>query len=179
MKIPEFFRFFGIAGGAIFWIFTGWSIYRNPWFDFFQNALSDLGDISANSPWIYNCGLIITAIFMMLFSVYLLSLSGNKLQTIGASYISVSAIFLALIGVFHSGTRPHTFISTYFFIQFFIGMLVFGLGSRRKIRNPVVLIFLLAVLGTFVPWPSAALVETYEIILIIIFTLLISFSKKV
>jgi hypothetical membrane protein len=119
------FRYCGILGGTVYWLFVAWGIHRNPWFSFFHNALSDLGSPEmAQAPWIYNYGLIVTAVLMFIFSVYLLLVAGTKVQTIGGAYISISAIFLALIGVFHAGTRPHGFVSTYFFIQFFMGGLL-------------------------------------------------------
>ena len=176
----EHLKYGGILAGLVYWLFVAWSISRNPWFSFFHNALSDLGDpAKASSPWIYNYGLIVTAIFVFLFSLYLILASGNKLQTVGGAYISISALFLALIGVFHGGTRPHVFVSTYFFVQFFLGALLYGLGSERKaIRYGSGLFFLLALLGTFPDWPSVALIETYEIALIMLFTLLVLLGKK-
>jgi hypothetical membrane protein len=163
----------GLTGGIVYWLFVTWSITRNRWFSFFHNALSDLGDpAKATSPWIYNYGLIVTSFFVLAFAIYLILIARNKLQTIGGAYISISAIFLALIGVFHSGTRPHVFVSTYFFVQFFLGALIYGIGSEKKIRHGSVLIFLLATLGTLIHWPSVALGETYEIALVMAFTLL-------
>ncbi|WP_297535131.1 DUF998 domain-containing protein, partial [Thermococcus sp.] len=107
----------GFAGGLVYWLFVAWSISRNPWFSFWRNALSDLGGTNANSPWIYNAGLVVTSFFVLAFAVYLISTALNKAQTVGGAYVSVSAIFLALIGIFHEGTRPHVFVSTYFFVQ--------------------------------------------------------------
>ncbi|WP_206205984.1 DUF998 domain-containing protein [Thermococcus sp. JdF3] len=169
-------RYAGIAGGIVYWLFVAWSIGRNPWFSFFDNALSDLGDPSkASSPWIYNYGLMVTAIFVLWFSLYLILAAENKIQTVGGAYISISAIFLALIGIFHGGTRPHVFVSTYFFVQFFLGMLIYGAGTKgRLIRHGSALLFAFALLGTFIDWPSAALIETYEIALIMVFSLLIA-----
>lgn len=84
-------------------------------------------------------------------------------------------MFLALIGVFHGGTRPHVFVSTYFFVQFFLGALVYGAGSEKKgVKYGSVLIFLLALFGTFIHWPSVALEETYEIALVMAFTFLVA-----
>ncbi len=164
-----------------YWLFVAWSIRENPWFSFTKNALSDLGSPEKASapPWIYNYGLIITSLFVLAFSVCLVLSAENKLQTVGGAYVSVSSLFLALIGgVFHAGTRPpHTFVSTYFFVQFFLGgMLLYGgVASRdRAIRYGSVALFALAVLGTPVSWPSAALIETYEIALIAIFTMLVA-----
>ncbi|ASJ11349.1 hypothetical protein A3L12_07415 [Thermococcus sp. P6] len=169
-------RYSGIAGVVAYWLFVAWSIGENPWFSFTKNALSDLGSPEkASAPWIYNYGLIVTSLFVLAFSLYLMLSAENRLQTVGGAYVSVSSLFLALIGVFHAGTRPHTFVSTYFFVQFFLGMLLYGVGSKDKaIRYGSVSLFLLAVLGTLVSWSSAALIETYEIGLIAIFTLLVA-----
>ncbi len=169
-------RHSGILAGLIYWLFVAWSISRNGWFSFFHNALSDLGSPEmAASPWIYNYGLILTAVFMLVFSIYLVLASENRLQTVGGAYISISALFLALIGVFHAGTRPHSFVSTYFFVQFFLGMLVYGAGSKDKaVRYGSGFIFALAVMGTLINWPSVALIETYEITLVMAFTVLVA-----
>ena len=169
-------KYSGIAGVVVYWLFVAWSISRNPWFSFWKNALSDLGSPEmAMASWIYNYGLIATAVFIVAFSVYLVLSAGNKLQTTGGAYISISAIFLALIGVFHAGTRPHSFVSTYFFVPFFLGMLLYGAGSKETaIRYGSILLFALAVLGTLVNWPSVALIETYEIALIMAFTLVVA-----
>ena len=112
---------------------------------------------------------------MFAFSLYLIITSENRLQTIGGAYVSISALFLALIGVFHAGTRPHSFVSTYFFVQFFLGMLVYGAGSKDKaVRYGSGFIFALAVMGTLINWPSVALIETYEIALVMAFTVLVA-----
>ncbi|AHL22284.1 DUF998 domain-containing protein [Thermococcus nautili] len=166
----------GFAGGLVYWLFVAWSVSRNPWFSFWRNALSDLGGARANSPWIYNAGLVVTSFFVLAFAVYLISTALNKAQTVGGAYISVSAIFLALIGIFHEGTKPHVFVSTYFFVQFFLGTLIYGLGSRRNVRVASLVLFALAVIGAFFKWPSTALLETYEIILVMVFTLVVALS---
>ncbi|ASA77646.1 DUF998 domain-containing protein [Thermococcus sp. 5-4] len=175
----KYLKYSGIAGGIVYWLFVAWSISRNPWFSFFENALSDLGAGGATSPWIYNYGLIITAVFVFAFSLCLILAAGNKLGTVGGAYVSISAIFLALIGVFPGGTRPHGFVSTYFFVQFFLGALVYGAGSEdRVIRYGSGILFALAVLGTFISWPSVALIETYEIALIMAFTVIVSVRMR-
>ena len=64
---------------------------------------------------------------------------------------------------------PHTF-----FVQFFLGMLLYGWGSEKRLRNISLLIFILAVAGSIINWPSVTLIETYEIVLIMVFALLIA-----
>ncbi len=170
----EKLRWSGFIGGIIYWLFVTWSISRNTWFSFWKNALSDLGGPKANSPWIYNAGLAVTSFFVLAFALFLIITARNRIQTVGGAYISVSAIFLALIGIFHEGTEPHVFVSTYFFVQFFLGTLIYGLGSREHIRVSSIILFALAVVGVFLRWPSTALLETYEIALVMAFTLLIA-----
>ncbi len=172
----ERLRYSGILAGLVYWLFVTWSISRNRWFSFFQNALSDLGDpAKASSPWIYNFGLMAGSVLLFLFSLYLIVTSNSRLQTVGGAYVSVSAIFMSLIGIFHEGTGPHVFVSTYFFVQFFMGALVYGLGWKEKIlRMGSVLLFIVALVGALLPWPATALLETYEVVLLMTFTLLVA-----
>ncbi len=176
-KFIRLLKWGGMATLLIYWGFTLWSIYSNPWFSFFHNALSDLGGGRANSPWIYNYGLIIASPFLFLFSVFLIYYAENKLRTVGGAFILISSIFLAFIGVFHSGTRPHGFVSSYFFIQFFFGMLLWGIGVKGLERILCTSLFIAALLGAFLPWPSTALIEVYEIFIIAIFAVWIPLHK--
>ncbi len=151
----------GLCALIVYWLLTILSICANPWFSVMHNALSDLGSNSANSPWLYNLALILGFPFLLAFSLHVIHSADNKLKTVGGAFILISSIFMGLIGVFHSGTRPHIFVSTYFFLQFFSGMLIWGLGSRERIVPTA--LFAFAIVGIFVPWPSTALIEIYEI----------------
>jgi hypothetical membrane protein len=54
-------------------------------------------------------------------------------------------------------------------------MMIYGIGSRNTaVRYGSGTLFALALLGTFIDWPSVALIETYEIALIMVFSLLIA-----
>ncbi len=72
---------------------------------------------------------------MFAFSIYILLSAENKLKTISGAYMSIAAVFIGFIGVFHGGTSSHSFVSVYFFIQFFIGILVYALGSENKVEK--------------------------------------------
>jgi len=171
----HYLRWFGVITLGVYWALTLVSIMYNPSFSIFKNALSDLGATNANFPWIYNSALIFSAPFFFLFSLYLLCAATNKLQVIGASFLVISSLFLAFIGIFHSGTRPHGFVSTYFFFQSFLGILVWGMGSRKTMKLGISL-FLFALGGAFLPWPSTAILEIYEIFLIAIFAFFVPFQ---
>ena len=175
MKISKFLTFLGKFGGIftliVYWSFTLVSMLHNPSFSIFHGALSDLGSPKAHEPWLYNYGLVLSSPLLFLFSLYLIFIAKNKVQTVGGAFISISSIFLAFIGIFHSGTDPHGFVSTYFFLQFFFGMLVFSIGSERGILCMGVTLFIIALVGAFFPWPSTAILEIYEIVIISIFVI--------
>ncbi len=53
-------------------------------------------------------------------------------------------------------------------------MFLYGLGSEKRVRNISTLLFILAIIGTLIEWHSVALIETYEMLLIMAFALLIA-----
>jgi Predicted membrane protein len=63
--------------------------------------------------------------------------------------VFVAGLFLALIGIYHAGTRPHVFVSTWFFVQMDTALIAWGsfgfhdyswgllsLVMRRQAYNP-------------------------------------------
>ena len=178
----SYIKYMGLIASATFWITAAFSIAVNPWFNFLKNAFSDLGGPSAAEPWIYNTGLVIAAVFLGLFSIHVIASSSNKLEVVGGAYLSISAFFLALIGIYPAGTRPHVFVSTWFFIQAFLGFLIYGVGlalsGRDRLGAIYISLFLVALIGALaIHWPSAATIEAYEIILLTIGAGLYAFKK--
>ena len=172
-------RYLGLAAAINAWIFIYISISVNPWFDLYRDALSDLGTLDANQPWIYNVGLMISGALLILYTVYLVYTSNNKVEVVGSGYIAIAGIFLALIGIFPGGTRPHVFVSTYFFVQMGIAIFLMGLGALKDGRvfygSTSIFIFLFMLLGSPLNWPSVALLEVYEVILLDIWVILRTF----
>jgi hypothetical membrane protein len=173
-KILLLFGIFAIIS-AFAWITS--AIVINPSFNFFKGALSQLGSKGANDSWVYNIGLIFTAIFLFIFAIGLLAYSKNKIEEAGSSFLMVSAIFLALIGVFHGGTYPHDFVSVYFFIQSGLAIITLGIGLLLESKKQGVIILLLAVaaiacaeiIKNFV---STAVLETFGTAAISLFAVL-------
>lgn len=164
-------RNLGLIPVVGFWIIATISIRYNPWFNIWKHAFSDLGTKDAVNPWIYNYGLRVLGAITMLYSIYLAYASWNKFMVFSSALIFVAGIFLSLIGIYPGGTRPHTFVSTWFFIQFFIALIPMAIGfvfSGKYIDALFqIIIFIVALLGAIlVKWPSAALIEAYEILLI-------------
>lgn len=165
------------------WIIIGLSWYLNgEWFVFTENAYSDFGGSMSCCPQLYNYGLIIVGIILSLYGLSITGLASNKIEVAGGSYIVMAGIFLALIGIFPSGTRPHTFVSTWFFIQADVALIITELGLWRRLHTPASFAGLAAsiaafpvaiIVGVVFGWPSAAVIETYGIIVIDIVSLLV------
>jgi hypothetical membrane protein len=181
MKALDCRRFssFGLASGVIFWIVTILSIVANPWFSLTKNAFSDLGASSANVPWVYNYGLVVAGGVALLYSVALMDWSTNKVEVAGSAFMFIAGIFLALIGIYPSGTRAHAFVSTWFFLQMDLAMVSWGIGliiAKKRLLGilSVAASILAPVGGGIVMWPSIAVLEAYGILLIMGWMVLIS-----
>ena len=105
--------------------------------------------------------------------------SRNRVEAYASGFTTLMGIFLALIGVFPSGTKPHVFISTWFFIQGDLAILTWGAGLlARGWRRIAIFLLTLAVasplIGFGVDWPSAAVAEAFGIVVldIWVFTML-------
>ncbi|MGB9733827.1 MAG: DUF998 domain-containing protein [Conexivisphaera sp.] len=173
----------GPCAVAAAWITIALSAARNPWFSVTRNAFSDLGGPRAADPWIYNAGMIATAALLIAFSVYLLWSSGNRVESMGASFAVVGGIFLAMIGIFHEGTYPHVFVSTWFFAQMDMAIALWGAGSMISRRMDVGTLSLALAVGApigamLVRWPSTALLEAYGIAVIDIWALAVALKLR-
>ncbi len=168
MKLENYFWLFALL---VFIIFTSISVLFNPWFNLLANAYSDLGNPSNGTfYWIFNVGLILTAVLWSLFGYSLI-----KRNFFSGFGIIIASIFLALVGIFHEGYSVHKFVSYAFFIVSFISLLNY---TYKRFKLVSIILFSLAMIGNLVPFPSIGLLETYELILLFTFLLLINKEKK-
>ncbi|MEM1631287.1 MAG: DUF998 domain-containing protein [Thermofilum sp.] len=167
-KLARVLMVLGPLAFPVFHVVVLASAARNPWFDFYRHAFSDLGAPGAEDPWIYNYGLIALGAMMCLFSLGLLLASKSKGAAFACGLYFVAGIFLALVGVYPGGTRPHTFVSTWFYVQSFLASAALGLALlAEKRRTPGIVLLLLGLLPTplgylveaTVRWPSVAVAE--------------------
>ncbi|MDW8010354.1 MAG: DUF998 domain-containing protein [Sulfolobales archaeon] len=174
-------RFAGLAAATLAWVVILASAYRNPWFNLFKHALSDLGGPGAADPWIYNAGLVATGLVTSAYGLYLAAASLGRLATYASAFVFISGIFLSLIGVFPSGTRPHTFVSTWFFVQMWMAVLASSLDFLLRKRLASGLTTTAIAIGgplgaLLIDWPSVALLEIYGVILIDVYVIVLTLN---
>ena len=166
----------GLAAAVLAWAVIGasWAVNRD-WFVFTEHAFSDLGGPGARAPWLYNYGLITVGAVVVAFSLCPYRLARDKLEVYGSALLAVAGVFLALIGVYPSGTRPHTFVSAWFFVQMDAALLALSLGAYRASRSRLAVASAVAAALAFplaglveaaVGWPSAAVLEAYGVLVI-------------
>ncbi len=166
----------GVIAAAAAWLVIGasWALNRD-WFIFTEHAFSDFGGQGARYPWLYNYGLIAVGSLIVLFTACPYRLAGHRLEAFGSGLLFTAGLFLALIGAFPAGTRPHVFVSTWFFIQMDMALIALSLGAYKATRDPLTRLAAVVSAAAFpvyilleilVGWPSAAVSETYGIIII-------------
>jgi len=116
------------------------SILLAPGFDWITNALSDLGNYTVFflSPYklvsaiIFNSGLIVTGIVMMLYTIWFLRWTKDIPTKIGVIPLIISLGFLIGIGVFSENFGYlHYQVSVGFFLTFPFSMWLIGIGWLR------------------------------------------------
>lgn len=123
---------FGIAGPLVVVLSILLAIALSPWFNFWENALSDLG-VSPVAP-IFNGGLIVGGILIAIFTRSLwcrLEIS-RPLKACGFFLLFGSMIGLCCVGVFTEDYgRFHFQVSVVFFVLLLAASLVLGIGMVR------------------------------------------------
>ena len=166
----ERLKYLGVVSGLSGWLVILLSISLNPWFVFTEHAFSDLGGKLSQTAWVFNYGMIFTGLLIAGYGVYLVSVSGNKIMTVGSAFTIISGAFLALIGAYPTGTYPHYFVSVYFFTQTDVAIGTWGLGLFREGKKDLGGILLALSIGgpiiaSLIDWPSTAVVEAYGILI--------------
>jgi hypothetical membrane protein len=150
---------FGVVSALVAYPFIFAAIALSPWFNIYDNALSDLGNTVSNGPvgYVYNAGIILSGAMVFIFAV-LVSRSRNRRTLVWTSPLAVASADLAMVGVFSENTgHIHGEVSEVFFLMIVVTMLAYSyvswpLGSPRI--GAVALVFgILSAIIWFVGWP--------------------------
>ena len=150
----------GVLSAIVAYPFIAASVILSPWFDFSNNALSDLGNsaLHASTAWIFNSGLILSGGLVACFAV-LISVRHRSLKYLSWSIPAAAAgIDLALVGFFPENTgSTHFVVSVILFSLMAVTMLIYSycswpLGSPKI--GAISLAFGIAIpVIWFVGWP--------------------------
>lgn len=171
-RLGKLTGYFGSALLIAPWVLFFISYLLNPQWSLTRDALSDFGAPAfSHYAWVYNIGLGMVGAIICLMSLGIVATAGNKVQVFGGAFWFVAGIFLALIGYFHGGTTPHSFVSSWFFIQSAFAITIMGIGSYPDhdltgAIAPIIIAILMPLGGILFYFPSVALAEIYEIIMI-------------
>ena len=99
-----------------------------PWFSWTNNALSDLGR-QGNEAIIFNNGLMITGLLILLFSRGLYEIAiKNFWGKLGSIIHIIASLFLFLIGLFNINITPwHFYVSVGFFVTLPIAIIIYSI----------------------------------------------------
>ena len=100
-------------------------------FSFATDALSDLGRATWNSSAVFNGGLFLAGLLALVPGVVLARDSRTLLHAAGSVAFSLSAVCLALIGVFALPASQHGTVAVGFFLGFTVAFLLSGAGDVR------------------------------------------------
>jgi len=124
----------GILGMLILYIFIFAAILVSPWFSWTSNALSDLGNITRETSPIFNAGIIISGIVIVIFPLGLTSRAKtNTVEYSGTIALIVSAIALIGVGIFPENyILEHVITAGTMFLLNTVGLFLFGLAFIRS-----------------------------------------------
>jgi hypothetical membrane protein len=162
-------RALGVVAALAAYPFILASIALSPWFNVYNNALSDLGNRATNgsAAYVYDVGLVVAGGLVLAFAVLLSRASRDRRALVWTAPLAIAAFDLALVGVFSENMGSiHGTVSEIFFLMIVVAMLCYSyvswpLGSPRI--GAVALAF--GVLSAFVwfngwPWSGIAIQES-------------------
>ncbi|NIQ04330.1 MAG: DUF998 domain-containing protein [Candidatus Korarchaeota archaeon] len=121
----------GVLTPAVAFFFISVSILLHPWFQWADNALSDLGALGTSYNLLYNVGMVTTGILGLLFTVNLPQLMNGKIGNTGVLIFTLGLVSLILVGIFPSGTAPHVTVSLTFFALCAVGLTIIGIDQLK------------------------------------------------
>lgn len=122
------FALFGLAGPIVAYFFISISITLSPWFNWSNNALSDLGHaVRSDVAPLFNFGLLLAGFFVMIYSI-----TTFRKHAKYASYcLLTSALLLQLVAVFDEVyVSLHSLVSVLLFVSFGFASVVYAVEKK-------------------------------------------------
>ena len=155
---------FGILTPVVGFLVILSAVLSAPWFNWWTNALSDLG-VEGLSATIFNNGLKVTAFLMVIFSIGIKEIADeDKIGLAGFMLLLLGSISLLGIGVFPEGTELHYPFSVTFFVTMPLSIWVIGYffirGGLGNIGKISIVLGIAAAIIWIPKWDGVAIPET-------------------
>jgi len=162
-------RVLGFVAALAAYPFIVTSIALSPWFNIYNNALSDLGNTVTNGwvGYVYDIGLVFAGTLVLIFATVISKETRDRRNLVWAVPLMAAALDLALVGVFSENTgHIHGVVSEIFFLMIVVAMLAYSYVSwplRAPRTGAVALTF--GILSAFIwfngwPWSGIAIQES-------------------
>jgi hypothetical membrane protein len=144
----------GILTPVTAFTFIGLAVASYPQFNWFNNALSDLGVVPGVTSTLFNFGLYLSGLFFFIFAVGLFKfLDEHIIGKIGAVVVVSASLSLEGIGIFPENVRPlHLIFSVAFFVLVPIALLVVTGYYLLKRQKRMAVFTLLTAFVAAAPW---------------------------
>lgn len=179
-------KLLGVLGAVIAYPFIVVSIALSPWFSFYDNALSDLGNIALNGSvaFVYNLGLILSGSLVAMLASLICMKHRSWKYLCWSVLLTIAGVDLALIGVFTEDSgRIHGLVSEIFFMSIILVMLIYGFCSwplGSPIPRAIALAFSIAPAIVWIvrwPWHGVAIQETITSLMATIWLIILSLHE--
>ena len=153
---------FGVVAALAAYPFILVSVALSPWFNIYNNALSDLGNTVSNGSvgYVYDAGLVVAGTMIFLFALFLSRKPSDRKVLVWTIPLMLSSVDLVMVGLFSENTgHIHGVVSEVFFLMIVVTMLGYSyvswpVGSPRI--GAVALVFgILSAVIWFIAWPWA------------------------
>jgi hypothetical membrane protein len=161
----------GVASALTLDVVILTAIALSPWFDFYDNELSDLGNTQTNGTvaFVFDVGLVVAGLLMFAFAALISYRTRHRRVLVWTIPLAVTAVDLAMVGVFPENVPGsiHRVVSGVLFLMITVTMLAYGslsqaLGSRRV--GSIALAF--GLFNAFIwvtTWPWSGVVNQWSI----------------
>ncbi len=178
-------KFFGLLAPAVGFVSVFLCVSVSPWFNFYDNALSDLGntDLHGATGWIFNLGLVLSGLILAIFAVSIVVENRSWKYSIWGLPLLGAGLDVALIGVFSENSgRVHFVVSVLFFALIIIAALLYSYASwplGRPRTGAVALTFGIVMTAVWLaewPWSGLAIQEASTATLAAIWLVIVAYT---
>ncbi len=147
------------------------AIALSPWFNFYNNELSDLGNTQTNGTvaYVFDVGLVVAGLLMFAFATLISYRTRGRTVLVWTIPLAVTALDLAMVGAFPENVPGsiHRVVSGVLFLMITIAMLSYGFSSRSlgspRVQSMALVFGLFNAFIWVTTWPWSGVVNQWSV----------------